>query len=123
MAKVSEAALYKKFRTIGHYHFCSDRDCRRIYQCLAVVFLDGCPEPHRNARCAPCRGYPISRMHEDYLTPRDCCRNNVTQMTDRDQLLAFRLAGPGPWFKCKACARCHGWPQGYKPTTEGETHG
>lgn len=117
MAKVSEGALYSKFRTLGHKHFCADRDCRRVYQCLAVVFLpNGCPDPRRNARCAPCRGGALPAY--DTTSPRACCRNNVRQVTDRDELLSYRLAGPGPWFKCKTCARCSGWPQGHNPKEE-----
>jgi hypothetical protein len=115
MARISDAALYKKFQTLGHRHFCSDRTCRRIYQCLAVIYLrGGCPNPRVNGRCAPCRGYPVPETFEIAWAPRECCRNNVRQITDRDELLSHRLAGPGPWFKCKTCARCHGWPQGHK---------
>ena len=123
MAQISEAALFKKFRTSQHRHFCSDRNCRRSYQCQAVIYLhDGCPEPRQNARCAQCRGGAESRMYAGW-EPRECCRNNVAQVTNRDELLSYKLGGSGPWFKCKTCARCTGWPQGYRPDTTGGSNG
>lgn len=116
---VSEVTLYKKLETLGHKHFCCNRECRQVFQCLAVPFLRRCPTPRQNGRCGRCRGlavpiwYPMSE-------PIECCRDNAYQVVDRDELLAYRLAGTGPWFKCKTCARCNGWPQGYKPDTTEE---
>lgn len=85
-----------------HHHFCSNRDCRLIYE-------DDCSDPGVNGRCHLCRGvrrptfYPIR-------DPQECCIGNCVQVVDTDRLLIHKLAGPGPWFQCKTCARCHGWP-------------
>lgn len=119
--KVSEAALYKKLVTLGHFHFCSDRSCRQRYDCGKPGFKLIC-DTRRNGRCHACRGavVPVWQHARD---PRPCCRDNVVQVTNRDVLLAYRLAGPGPWFQCKTCAQASAWPRGYKPTTEGETNG
>lgn len=111
MATLSENQLYKKLTTLGHKHFCSDRSCRRVYDCLDVAFIHWCEEPRRNGRCQVCRGSP-KPVWSDAQQCQPCCADNVAQVIDRDVILAHRLAGPGPWFKCKTCARTSGWPQG-----------
>lgn len=111
MANLSESQLYKKLATAGHKHFCSDRECRTVYDCLDVAFLHRCAEPRRNGRCQSCREVVVPAWSAGQQV-QDCCANNVRQVIDRAELLAHRLAGPGPWFKCKTCARCSGWPQG-----------
>lgn len=85
-----------------HVHFCSDRECRMAYECA-------CDEPEVNGRCNLCRGTrrPLWVANRD---PQDCCVNNCAQITDKAELHRYQLAGPGPWFQCKSCARCHGWP-------------
>lgn len=86
----------------AHLHFCVNRECRLGYE-------DQCPTPEVNARCHTCRGKP----RPVYFAPRDpqeCCIGNCTQVTSKDTLALHKLAGPGPWFQCNTCARCHGWP-------------
>ncbi len=111
---ITQASLEKKLREAAHKHFCANRECRAIYQCLGPVFLKnqgGCSAPLQNERCAHCRGIgPAGGLTTPRLQP--CCAHNVRQITDRDELLAYGLAGPGPWFRCKTCWRPTGWPQG-----------
>lgn len=113
MAQLSDATLHKKLANTGHAHFCNDRSCRQIYDCLDVR-THQC-ETRVNGRCHTCRGLEAP-VWTQVRAPQPCCVNNVRQVTDRDELYAHRLGGPGPWFKCKTCARCHGWPQG-RPTS------
>ena len=83
-----------------HMHFCADRDCRLVYE-------DCCETPEVNGSCMLCksgrRGLMASR------DPRECCLGNCEQVIDRRDLNRFRLAGPGPWYRCKTCCRSHGW--------------
>jgi hypothetical protein len=99
--KISMSGLYNQVREKHHFHFCSDRACRLIYE-------DNCADPERNGRCPSCRG--TTRNNLLVRDPQECCLDNCVQITDRDVLLAHKLAGPGPWFICKTCARSHGWP-------------
>lgn len=86
-----------------HWHSCTDQDCR-------LVYLDTCVEPHANGRCDICkRGYDTPYMEWKY--PKDCCWGNTELLSPKDDWYGWlRLAGPGPWFKCKTCHRPHGWP-------------
>lgn len=90
-----------KLKGKPHWHFCSNRECRLLYE-------DRCEEIDRNGRCHGCRGArrPIWVAARD---PRECCIGNCTQVLAVEQLVKYALAGPGPWFQCKTCARCHGW--------------
>lgn len=98
---MSTVALYNKLRDSPHFHFCSNRDCRLIYE-------DNCHEPETNHPCQVCRGTTRGLM----LTrdPQECCLGNCLQVTDPNQLLRYSLGGPGPWFQCRTCIRSHGWP-------------
>lgn len=85
-----------------HLHFCSNRECRITYDDYK------CADVAKNGRCHRCRGLerPGWDMSRD---PHQCCVGNCVQVTDPDEIVRYRLAGPGPWFQCKTCARCHGW--------------
>lgn len=83
-----------------HFHFCSDRTCRLLYE-------DACKDPTTNGRCQTCRG--VRRALITIRDPQECCLGNCTQVTDKQQIIRYSLAGPGPWFQCRTCARCHGW--------------
>lgn len=85
-----------------HLHFCSNRDCRIVYDDYR------CDDVTKNGRCHRCRGLerPVWDASRD---PHECCVGNCTQVTQPDEIVRYRLAGPGPWFQCKTCARCHGW--------------
>lgn len=96
---------------VRHMHFCSDRDCRLVYE-------DSCTEPESSGLCDYCRTGSRS-AYMPVRDPQECCLDNCKQVTDPNRLVTFQLAGPGPWFQCKTCARCHGWPC----TTERTTHG
>lgn len=91
-----------KLAGVAHFHFCANRECRLIYE-------DNCDTPEENILCRPCRGLRRS-THDAYRDPQICCIDNCDQVTDRRELNINRLAGPGPWFQCKKCARRHGWP-------------
>lgn len=93
----------RELRASWHLHFCRERECRVVYDCY------GCEDPAVNGRCHACRGLrrPVWDASRD---PRPCCHGNCSQVTAKEELVRYRLAGPGPWFKCHTCARCHGWP-------------
>lgn len=99
--KLSTVGLHNGLRGKYHRHFCADRDCRLFYE-------DHCDEPEVNGRCQHCRG--TSRAHAAVMDPQECCIDNCKQVLLSDDLLRYQLAGPGPWFQCKTCARTHGWP-------------
>lgn len=86
-----------------HFHFCVNRDCRQFYEDYR------CEDPSKNKRCHQCRGLETPLMYEP-REPRDCCWGNTEVVTRPENLIRFKLAGPGPWFQCRTCARCHGWP-------------
>ena len=93
-----------------HSHFCRDRECRNWYE-------DACSTPEKNDLCHTCipmerrdRSAPERPRWAVARDPRECCIGNCAQVTDRTEIKRYSLAGPGPWFQCKTCARCHGWP-------------
>jgi hypothetical protein len=114
---IGETKLYEDLRKSWHIHFCSDRTCRRVYECVGFGTLDRkkteC-NARTNARCQRCRqvARPLWVAARD---SRTCCVNNVRQLLDRDELLRYRLAGPGPWYACATCVRPSGWPLGHDP--------
>lgn len=99
----SLADVYRKLQDTWHLHFCINRDCRVIFEC------NHCTDVAKNVRCHRCAGRERPQ-HADARDPKDCCLGNCRQVTDKEDLLRYRLAGPGPWFQCTTCARCHGWP-------------
>ena len=84
-----------------HLHFCSNPDCR-------LVYTDACKTLDVNARCHACRGVrrPVWVSARD---PQECCIGNCFMVTNEDEIVRYKLAGPGPWFQCTKCARVHGW--------------
>lgn len=88
MAKWSAA----KFAGKQHHHGCTG--CRRRYVCA-------CTTPEENDRCNFCIS---GRLGASAWDPRPCCLTDsrLCENYDRD---AHKLAGPGPWFKCRTCAR------------------
>lgn len=91
-----------------HYHSCTT--CRvRVYSCA-------CRQAPKNGRCQVCRGVrrPIWEAARD---PHPCCYGNCNQVIRADDLARYSLAGPGPWFQCRTCARCFGeYPKDKEPT-------
>lgn len=100
---VTPTSAFTALRKTWHLHFCSDRTCRLVYECYA------CDDVAKNGRCQACRGVrrPVYISARD---PQPCCLGNCAQVTDQAEIVRYKLAGPGPWFQCKTCARCHGWP-------------
>jgi hypothetical protein len=101
----AQTAKAKSLATLAghpHLHFCSNRECRLVYE-------DACDDIATNGRCHSCRGVrrPIWMAARD---PRECCLGNCEQVLDAKQLVHYNLAGPGPWYQCRTCARAHGWP-------------
>lgn len=99
---VSRVPAMSKLAGKVHLHSCVDRMCRLVYE-------DLCQTPGVNGRCHVCRrtSRPVWVAARD---PVECCFGNCVQLTDTKTLRLYRLGGPGPWFMCKTCARCHGWP-------------
>lgn len=87
---------------VRHMHFCADRSCRLVYE-------DSCIEPETGDLCPTCKGRERS-AYMPYRDPQECCLDNTKQVTFPPDFIRFQIAGPGPWFQCKTCARCHGWP-------------
>lgn len=99
--KSTLATVYTELRGKPHFHFCTDRNCRLIYE-------DNCVTPERNGRCQACRG--VRRNNISVRDPQECCMGMCVQVKDPDELKRYSLAGPGPWFQCKICRRSTGWP-------------
>jgi hypothetical protein len=87
-----------------HVHACPEPGCNLTYEDA------GCADVNVNARpCLGCQGLerPIWERNRD---PIDCCPGNTYLLTTKAERLEQRLAGPGPWFKCRTCRRAHPWP-------------
>jgi hypothetical protein len=68
-------------------------------------YMDSCTTSEKNGTCYPCRsGVPNTFLTQGYL-PIECCPSNIRRVFDPDELLRYRLAGPGPWFICRSCQR------------------
>jgi len=99
----------EKVATLGslkgkyHFHFCADRECRLIYS-------DACGDPGSNGRCHLHRGGLRRPIWISSRDPQACCIGNCLMVGTTDQLVFYKLAGPGPWFQCQTCYRAHGWP-------------
>jgi hypothetical protein len=83
-----------KYAKKQHHHGC--KGCRRRYVCA-------CSQPESDGRCNAC----ISGRRSVYTAawePQSCCLIDARPCDkyDRDRYL---LAGPGPWFTCRTCAR------------------
>ena len=101
LKKVSSlASVFTELRGKPHFHTCSDRECRLIYE-------DACADPGVNGRCQACRG--VRRAIISSRDPQECCINNCVQVKYPDALKRYALAGPGPWYQCKTCRRASGW--------------
>ncbi len=104
--KVKLTGVYNALALKSHKHVCENPSCRLLYQ-------DNCFVPERNERCHSCKSLRRPWVYSDGLSsydPRPCCVNNTELLTDPDSLLRFECAGPGPWFQCRDCKRCHGHP-------------
>lgn len=76
-----------------HYHGCTH--CKRRYP-------DACEDRKPNT-CPSCRMGRTS-IYMTGIDPRPCCTENA-RLANKDDLKTYRLAGPGPWWLCRECAR------------------
>lgn len=83
-----------KFAGKQHHHGCTD--CRRRYVCA-------CDTPQINSTCNSCRSGRVGEGARAW-EPQPCCLADyrLCETYDRD---VHKLAGPGPWFRCRTCAR------------------
>lgn len=83
-----------KWKGEQHFHGCTQ--CRARY-------LDACVDLKVDGTCNPCRS-GITSNRQTAWAPRPCCLGNarLCEKYDRER---HKLAGPGPWFRCTACAR------------------
>lgn len=83
-----------KWKGEQHFHGC--KDCRGRY-------YDACAELKADGICNPCRS-GIRSARQLAWAPAACCFENSrpAEKYDRDQ---HKLAGLGPWFVCRTCAR------------------
>lgn len=96
------SASLAKLAGKAHLHACTNLDCLATYE-------DNCSCPAINGRCSRCRGHRVP-VWETARAPQPCCVDNTAQVVRVEELLRYDLAGPGPWFQCKTCARCHSRP-------------
>lgn len=101
--RTTQATVYRNLSGKSHVHPCYA--CRVVYMC-------NCTNPAVNERCQYCRteGRLDHPVWEVGRFPKPCCTDNCRQVTDNDELIRYGLAGPGPWFQCKTCARSHPKP-------------
>lgn len=85
----------------AHFHSCSRQTCRLLYSCR-------CEEPLVNGRCHEHRDLRRP-SHDAVRDPQPCCVENTFHVTSPEEIAAHELAGPGPWFRCKTCARSFGF--------------
>lgn len=79
-----------------HHHGC--RACRRRYVCA-------CETPADDESCSVCRSGRVSDQAKAW-EPKACCLEKpLKPITYAEDRKAYKLAGPGPWFKCPTCAR------------------
>lgn len=83
-----------KWKGEQHFHGCIE--CRSRYS-------DSCQVLKADGVCNPCRsGIPSGRQRA--WGPAACCLENsrLCEKYDRER---YKLAGLGPWFVCRTCAR------------------
>lgn len=107
MAPRIAASVETKLARKWHWHQCSDRDCRTVYDCR-------CATPLLNGLCHQCAGYSVPEWARN-RRPCACCLANCVQVTRADELIRYELAGSQPWYQCRTCKRSHGWPKGAPP--------
>lgn len=86
-----------------HVHACVNAGCHLTYR------DHGCEDVNANGECTACRGLRRPSW-ESQADPRDCCVDNTDLIVGKSERLIQRLAGPGPWFRCRTCRRAHPWP-------------
>jgi hypothetical protein len=95
---MAEKRFYpREFKGKQHNHGCAD--CNGRYVCC-------CETPEVNGRCNPCiSGIPSTAARA--MGPRRCCYEAmpITPIRYAADFRSYKLAGPGPWFKCPTCAR------------------
>lgn len=77
-----------------HYHGCTN--CHLRYH-------DACHTPELDGLCPSCTTGRIS-AYQQAIEPRACCYVD-TRLANRDDRDVYKLAGPGPWWLCRTCAR------------------
>ena len=98
--KVSAEGAVRAMADKAHYHGC--RGCRRTFRC-------SCDTPLENPECRGCRGLVLA-VWDVWSAPIACCAGNCVQVVSADDIERYRLAGPGPWFRCPTCFRHHTRP-------------
>ena len=92
-----------KLAGFWHWHVCIDLDCRTVYHCT-------CTDPSVNARCLTCEKGEYTEFMR-WREPIACCFGNCDLLpASSDWWDWLKLAGPGPYYQCRTCKRCHGWP-------------
>lgn len=87
---------YPTAKWVGKHHYHGCTTCGLRYD-------DTCRTPEADGTCLSCRRGELSVYQYAYM-PRPCCFTN-SQVASKDDRTLYKLAGPGPWWKCKTCAR------------------
>ena len=77
-----------------HYHGCIK--CHLRYH-------DACESPAHDSRCPSCITGRIS-AYQAAIEPRPCCLTDA-RLAKKDDRERYTLAGAGPWWLCRTCAR------------------
>lgn len=75
------------------------------FQC-STRYTDHCADPKANGLCQACRGMDRPRWEVSF-DPGGCCAGESRLVKDAQTITSYGLAGPGPWYKCRVCARTH----------------
>ena len=86
----------------AHQHACTTEGCVARFDC-------SCESPEHNGACPEHRGSPKPSWAH-YREPKACCVANTEHVSSPEVIAAHQLAGPGPWFRCRSCARTFGHP-------------
>lgn len=70
-------------------------------------YTDACGSPEMNALCSLCRGGQQRALWDQNSDPASCCETDCRKINEPEELMRYKLAGPGPWYRCRQCSRTH----------------
>lgn len=97
MGRVTLVTAIRQMSGKHHAHGCSECHLR---------YTDACSTPEQNGKCVTCRVGQQRALWDQNSDPAGCCVN-AREVKDAETLGKYKLAGPGPWYRCPVCSRTH----------------